>query len=102
MKEKLRLIPALLALAAALIASVVTMLGRYSSLEAMLIILAAILVFYIVGLIVKYILTKNFIIEEEAEVDEEADGNQDEGESGNDNSENAEGEVTGENQNAEN
>lgn len=102
MKEKLRLIPALLALTAALITSVVTMIGRYSSLEAMLIIFAAILVFYIVGLIVKYILIKNFIIEEEAEVDEESDGNQDKGKSGNDDSENAEGEVTGENQNAEN
>ena len=87
MKEKIKLIPALLALTAALIVSIITMLNKYSALDSMLIILAAILVFYMIGLIVRHILAKNFIIEESTTGEE--DGKETDADN-----ENREGEVT--------
>ena len=72
MKEKTKFIPALMSLTAALITCTVTILNKYEALEAMLTIFAVLVIFYVLGLIIKFWVEKNFIIEEtEEELQEE-------------------------------
>lgn len=67
MKEKTKYIPALLSLTAALITCIVTILSKYTALEIMVTILVVLIIFYIAGLIIKFVFEKNFIIEETEE-----------------------------------
>lgn len=70
MKDKIKYIPAILSLAAGLIASIIAILSGYDTLYIMIITLAALLVFYIAGIIVRNMFEKNFIIEEAGDADD--------------------------------
>lgn len=80
MKDKLKYIPAIVSLMAGLVASIVTIISRYDTLNIMIITLVSLLVFYIAGIIVKFICEKNFVIEETDETadEEAAEGDTDE------------------------
>lgn len=80
MKDRLKYIPAIVSLVAGLVASTITIINRYDTLNIMIITLISLLIFYIAGLILKIICEKNFVIEEpdeestEGDTDETADG----------------------------
>lgn len=81
MKDKVKYIPAILSLAAGLIASIIAILSKYDTLHIMIITLAALMVFYIAGIIVRVLCEKNFIIEEEEKAaDGESDRDSEDGE----------------------
>ena len=63
--KRTKYIPAIITLIGCLAASVITFLNKYDSLYSMLIILAALIIFYIAGLIMKGLADKYLIIEEE-------------------------------------
>lgn len=73
MEDKIKYIPAILSLAAGLIASIIAILSKYDTLYIMIITLAALLVFYIAGIIVRNMFRKNFIIDEEEEASDGED-----------------------------
>lgn len=91
MNEKIKYIPAILSLAAGAVASVIAILSRYDTLQIMIIILVSLLVFYIVGVIVRALCEKNFVIAEEENADGEAEQNSEDEEKG---EEAAEGDKT--------
>lgn len=70
--KRTKYIPAIVTLTGCLAATVITFLNRYDALHSMIIILAALIVFYIAGLIIKGLADKYLVIEEEIINDEEA------------------------------
>ena len=62
---KAKWIPALIMLAAGFITSIVLIINQYSNTEAFTILLVVLIVFYIIGLIVKAIAGRFLVIEEE-------------------------------------
>ena len=73
MNDKTKYIPAILSLTAGLISSIITIVSNYDTLHIMIIILASLLVFYIIGIIVRSLFEKKFIISEETEAANEDD-----------------------------
>ena len=72
--ERTKYIPSIISLAGAFVACLVTIVTSYDTLETLLIVLAALIVFYIVGSIIRVLVNKLFIIpepEEESESGEE-------------------------------
>ena len=67
MIERTKYIPPIIALAGGLIACIATIVNSYSSLEIMLIVLVAIIVFYIAGSIIRMIANKALYIPEPEE-----------------------------------
>lgn len=70
MNEKTKYIPVLITLIAVSITSIITFIGKYPTLDGMITILVVLIIFYILGLIIKFIVEKNFIIEEPDETEE--------------------------------
>ena len=87
MIERTKYIPPIISLAAGLIASIAAIVNRYSSLETMIVVLVALIVFYIIGSIIRYVANKMLVIPEPEEEEES-----DETESEEENSEESEGE----------
>lgn len=69
MNDKIKYIPAILSLTAGLIASIIAITSGYDTLHIMIIILVALLVFYVAGVIVRLLFEKKFVIREEEESD---------------------------------
>ena len=80
--KRTKYIPAIITLIGCLAATIITFLNKYDTLRSMLIILAALIIFYIAGLIMKGLADKYLIIEEEIINDmENEEGNEEENES---------------------
>lgn len=91
MNDKIKYIPAILSLTAGLIASIIAITSNYDTLHIMIIILVALLVFYLAGVIVRLLFEKKFVIKEE----EESDGGENiQGSEDNEKQEASEGEQT--------
>ena len=71
MIERTKYIPSIISLAAGLIASIVAIINKYSSLETMIVVLVALIVFYIIGSIIRYVANKMLIIPEPEETESE-------------------------------
>lgn len=71
MIERTKYIPSIISLAAGLIASIVAIVNKYSSLETMIVVLVALIVFYIIGSIIRYVANKMLIIPEPEESESE-------------------------------
>jgi len=71
--KRTKYIPAIITLTGCLAATIITFLNRYDALHSMIIILAALIVFYIAGLIIKGLADKYLVIEEEIINEEEAE-----------------------------
>lgn len=85
MIERTKYIPSIISLAGGLIASLAAIINKYSSLETMIVVLIALIVFYIAGSIIRYIVNKMLIIpepEEETESEEEENSEENDGEAG--------------------
>lgn len=70
---KARWIPALVTLSAGFVTSIVLIVNRYSNTEAMAILLAVMVVFYVIGLIIKGVAMKFLIVVEEEEEKEDVE-----------------------------
>ncbi len=82
MIQRTKYIPSIISLAAGLIASIAAIINNYSSLETMIVVLIALIVFYIIGSIIRYIANKMLVIpepEEETESEEEENSEENEG-----------------------
>lgn len=82
MIQRTKYIPSIISLAAGLIASIAAIINKYSSLETMVVVLVALIVFYIIGSLIRYIANKMLVIpepEEEAESEEEENLEENEG-----------------------
>lgn len=78
MIERTKYIPPIVSLSGGLIASLAAIINKYSSLEMMIVVLIALIVFYIAGSIIKYVANKVFYIPEpEDEESEEGEGDED-------------------------
>ena len=64
MIERTKYIPSIISLTGGLIASIAAIVNRYSSLETMIVVLIALIVFYIAGSIIRYFANKVLIIPE--------------------------------------
>lgn len=74
MIERTKYIPPIISLAGGLIASLAAIINRYSSLETMIVVLIALIVFYIAGSIIRYVANKVlYIPEPEKEMESEND-----------------------------
>ncbi len=85
MIERTKYIPSIISLAGGLIASLASIVNKYSSLETMVVVLIALIVFYIAGSIIRYVVNKMLIIpepEEETESEEDVNSEENEGEVG--------------------
>lgn len=71
MIERTKYIPSIISLAAGLIASIAAIVNKYSSLETMIVVLVALIVFYIIGSIIRYVANKMLIIPESDESESE-------------------------------
>lgn len=80
MDNKIKYIPAILSLMAGLIASIIAITSHYDTLHIMIIILAALLIFFIVGSIVRAVFEKNFVIKEEENKEDSETSEDEEGE----------------------
>lgn len=69
-KDRTKYIPAILSLMAGFIASIITILCNYDALNMMIIILVALVVFYIAGSIVRVVCERNFVIKEQEDAAE--------------------------------
>ena len=84
--ERTKYIPSIISLSGGLLACIITMMNPYETYEMFLIILAALIVFYIVGSIARMIINKILFItkveedDETTEEDDEATENTEEGE----------------------
>lgn len=75
--KRTKYIPAIITLIGCLAATIITFLNKYDTLRSMLIILAALIIFYIAGLIMKGLADKYLVIEEEIISDmENEEGNE--------------------------
>ena len=91
--ERTKYIPSIISLSGGLLACIITMINPYETYEMFLIILVALIVFYIVGSIARMIINKILFItkvEEDDETTEEGDGAEENTEQG----ESAEGESS--------
>ena len=91
--ERTKYIPSIISLSGGLLACIITMINPYKTYEMFLIILAALIVFYIVGAIARIIINKVLFVtkvEEDDETDEEGDEASEKTEEG----EEAEGEAS--------
>ena len=85
--ERTKYIPSIISLSGGLLACIITMINPYETYEMFLIILAALIVFYIVGAIARMIINKILFVtkveedDETAEEGDEAEENTEEGES---------------------
>ncbi len=80
MIERTKYIPAIISLAGGLIASIAAIINKYSSLETMIVVLIALIVFYIAGAIIRYVANKVFVIPEpEEEKESEEEGSSEDG-----------------------
>lgn len=84
MKERFKYIPSIVMLLAGFIACIVTIIYKYQILEALIVILVTLIIFYIIGIVIKA-LFNNFLIDKEsanedteASDEEEAEENSDE------------------------
>lgn len=73
MGNKIKYIPVIVTLLAGAITSIIAIKNNYDGLEAMMTILVVLIIFYILGLILKIIAEKNFIIEIEEEPEEKSE-----------------------------
>lgn len=80
--QRTKYIPSIVSLTGGLIACVVTMINPYETYEIFLIVLAALIVFYIAGSMMRYVFNKIFYPTKLEEDDENAEG--EEGEAGED------------------
>lgn len=71
MIQRTKYIPSIVSLTAGLIASIAAIINKYSSLETMIVVLVALIVFYIIGSIIRYVANKTLIIPEPEETEEE-------------------------------
>lgn len=72
--KRTKYIPAIVTLTGCLAATIITFLNRYDALRSMIIILVSLIVFYIVGLVIKGLADKYLVIEEEIINNEETEG----------------------------
>ncbi len=83
MKDRTKFIPAIVALLFTFVASIVTIINKYESTQALIIILSVLVGSYVVGLILRWIVSVYLVIEvkdmEEAVEDEDAENQEDEG-----------------------
>lgn len=98
MIDRTKYIPPIVSLSGAFVACVVTIINEYSNLEMMLIVLAAAILFYIAGAIIRMLVVKILVVPEPEK--EGSESGEEGSEEGNDNPENPEGE-TGESGDAE-
>lgn len=89
MVERTKFIPAIVALSVTLVASVVTLVNKYESTQALIIILSVLVGSYVVGLILKWVANTFLVVEVPEETLEE-------GEEGDEGFENVEGEEDNE------
>ena len=74
--ERTKYIPSIISLSGGLLACIITMINPYETYEMFLIILAALIVFYIVGAIIRIIINKVLFVtkvDEDSETEEEGD-----------------------------
>lgn len=74
MKNRIKYIPVIVMLIAGLVACVVTFINRYKALEAMITILVVLIIFYIIGLIVKVLFNKILVDNKKPEDDTDEAG----------------------------
>ena len=82
--ERTKYIPPIISLAGGLIASLAAIINKYDSLETMVVVLIALIVFYIIGSIIRYVVNKVFYIpepEKETESDNEGETGENKGDS---------------------
>ena len=85
--ERTKYIPSIISLSGGLLACIITMINPYETYEMFLIILAALIVFYIVGAIARKIINKVLFV---TKVDDDSETDEDEGDEA---AENKEGEA---------
>ena len=90
MKERVKYIPAIVTLIAGLIASIITIICKYKIIDSMVTILVTMVMFYIVGLIIKGLFFSFLVVEEDKETDETTDEESETDESSVENPENKE------------
>lgn len=73
MENRTRYIPSIVMLAAAFVACIMSMYYDYTTKEILVIVLCTIVVFFVVGLMIKIIADKYLIISMEAEIDKESE-----------------------------
>lgn len=71
MKERFKYIPSIVMLLAGFIACIVTIIYKYQILEALIVILATLIIFYIIGIVIKALFNR-FLIDKEI-ADEETE-----------------------------
>ena len=72
--DRTKYIPSIIALLAAFIACIVTIINKYETLETLLIVLATLIIFYIVGAIVRFLVNKILAVPEPEKDAENKDG----------------------------
>ena len=80
MVDRTKFIPAIVALSVTLVASVVTIINKYESTQALIIILSVLVGSYVVGLILKWVANTFLVVEVVEEKTEEATEGEDNGE----------------------
>lgn len=80
MVDRTKFIPAIVALSVTLVASVVTIINKYESTQALIIILSVLVGSYVVGLILKWVTNTFLVVEVVEEKTEEATEGEDNGE----------------------
>ena len=73
MVDRTKYIPAIVALSVTLVASVVTIINKYESTQALIIILSVLVGSYVVGLILKWVANTFLVVEVEEEKTEETE-----------------------------
>ncbi len=82
MIERTKYIPPIISLAGGLIASLAAIINKYDSLETMIVVLITLIVFYIIGSIIRYVANKVFYIPEpEREKENEGESGENKGDS---------------------
>ena len=78
MENRIKYIPSIVTLIAGFIACLVTIISRYDTVDALVTILVVLVVFYMVGLIIRALFKKFLVIkEDESQKSEEAEGDED-------------------------
>ena len=83
--ERTKYIPSIISLSGGLIACIITMINPYETYEIFLIVLMALIVFYIVGAIARKIINKILFVtklDDDSETDEEGEATEDEAKEG--------------------
>lgn len=98
--DRTRYIPSIVSLAGAFVACLVTIINSYDTLEMLFIVLAALIVFYIVGTIIRAIVKRALIVQE-SEEDSEIKGEDTPEDENSENAENEEEDLSEEDQEEE-